>query len=88
MLKLLYYELLKLFKSKILLILLAVLLAVNVRLLLGEIPADKVASEKLLSEFMEIYKADPEGMDKYIEKFSSAYTTVIMSPGAMNLTTR
>ena len=54
----LYYELSKLFKSKILLILLAVLLAVNVWLLLGEIPAEKVASEKQLSDFMEIYKAD------------------------------
>ena len=54
---LLIYELRKLFKSMILLILLAVLLAVNVWLLLGEIPADKVAKEKQLSEFMEIYKA-------------------------------
>ena len=70
--KLLCYELSKLFKSKILLILLAVLLAVNVWLLLGEIPADKVAKEKQLSDFMEIYKADPEGMDKYIEEFNAA----------------
>ena len=55
---LLIYELHKLFKSKILLILLAVLVAVNVWLLLGEIPAEKVTKEKQLSEFMEIYKAD------------------------------
>ena len=56
--KFLCYELSKLFKNKILFILLAVLVAVNVWLLLGEIPAVKVASEKQLSEFMEIYKAD------------------------------
>lgn len=55
--KLLIYELRKLFKSKILLILLSVLVALNVWLLLGEIPAEKVASEKQLSDFMEIYKA-------------------------------
>ena len=77
--KLIDYELSKLFKSKILLILLAVLLAVNVWLLLGEIPAEKVASEKQLSEFMEIYKADPEGMDKYIEEFNAAYNAAVQS---------
>ena len=77
--KLLSYELLKLFKSKILLILLAVLLAVNVWLLLGEIPAEKVAKEKQLSDFMEIYKADPEGMDKYIEEFNAAYNAAVQS---------
>ena len=76
---LLIYELSKLFKSKILLILLAVLLAVNVWLLLGEIPADKVAKEKQLSDFMEIYKADPEGMDKYIEEFNAAYSAAAAS---------
>ena len=77
--KLLIYELRKLFKSKILLILLAVLLAVNVWLLLGEIPAEKVQKEKQLSEFMEIYKADPAGMDKYISEFNAAYNAAVQS---------
>ena len=76
---LLIYELRKLFKSKILLILLAVLVALNVWLLLGEIPAEKVQKEKQLSEFMEIYKADPEGMDKYISEFNAAYNAAVQS---------
>lgn len=52
--KLRYCELKKLFNNRMPWL----LLAVNVWLLLGEIPAEKVASEKQLSEFMEIYKAD------------------------------
>ena len=76
---LLIYELRKLFKSRILLVLLAVLVALNVWLLLGEIPAEKVVKEKQLSEFMEIYKADPEGMDKYIEEFNAAYNAAVQS---------
>ena len=71
--KLFTYELKKLFKNKILLVLLVLLMLVNVWLCLGEIPEDKVASEKQLSDFMEIYNADPEGMDEYIEQFNAAY---------------
>ena len=71
--KLFTYELKKIFKNKILLVLLVLLVLANVWLCLGEITDEKVAAEKQLSDFIEIYKADPEGMDKYIEEFNAAY---------------
>ena len=77
--KLLHYELSKLFKSRILWLFIAVLLIANVFLLLGQISDEKVKSEHTLSEFMEIYKADPEGMDKYISDFKQAYLLARMS---------
>ena len=77
--KLLHYELSKLFKSRILWLFIAVLLIANVFPLLGQISDEKVKSEHTLNEFMEIYKADPEGMDKYISDFKQAYLLARMS---------
>ena len=77
--KLLVYELRKLFKNRILLILIALLMAVNVFLLLGQISDEKVKTEHTLTDFMQIYNADPEGMDAYIANFKQAYSLARMS---------
>ncbi|MBQ0125625.1 MAG: hypothetical protein KBS59_04785 [Clostridiales bacterium] len=79
MIRLFVYELKKLYRNKLLVILLLLLIAVNVWLTLGQITDEKIVSEHNLSSFIEIYKADPDGMDEYISNYLSAYEAAARS---------
>lgn len=71
--RLIGFELKKLFQSKFLYIMLAAALLVNVWLVCSEIKKTDVSNSEQLVSFIELYNKNPGEMDAYIEKFVKDY---------------
>ena len=70
MLKLIGFELKKLFSGKLFLLALVVLLGVNWYLAGQSVDESRIRDEQDMTAFIEEYKADPEAMEAYMQEYN------------------